>query len=387
MVWGNQMTRAVRDAADKVAHLGVSGLELCGVVLGAGAVVGAVGRIRQCELVGDDLGVGHDVSGVVPQVRIDFTVDVLAQHGLRQKVGLRTRPAQEAVGGIRGDLLQGGGGNGQCRRCGIEALTLVLQADRAGVQVRGDVHVALVHSMHPVRRCHAHRDSQVLVFDAGGGKPHMVDSRFTKRPGHVGVSICRQGSGILAGVNAVRGVEQGLRRAKRGDHVGRHVTGAIGADHAHVHAVATRGGVAHAQSQPDGVERDIFHQRYERGAAGSGLVSNLGDGHIGGLPHRLHEILWLKQQAVGQQNVCVGNIAHRAQAGLEGMWIFSSWYQGGHMGVWTGHLRSHVREDRGGRYDLQALGVSLAACRHRAARDPKSAAGERAHHAERSEAR
>ena len=86
----DQVPVALRDVFDEPPHLRVRVVQLLDVDLSAFPILRAVGRIRQGQLLGDDLGIADAVGRVVPQVRVNLTVDVLAQDRLRQQVGLVT---------------------------------------------------------------------------------------------------------------------------------------------------------------------------------------------------------------------------------------------------------------------------------------------------------
>ena len=94
------------DILNEVADKGVCLAHLQGVVVGTPAVVCTVRGIRQGQLVGDNLGVGDHVLGVVPQVWIDLTVQMLAQHCLGQQIGFIARTPEKTIGRGWWDFLQ-----------------------------------------------------------------------------------------------------------------------------------------------------------------------------------------------------------------------------------------------------------------------------------------
>lgn len=94
------------------------------------------------------------------------------------------------------------------------------------------------------------------------------------------MGISRQRRGIVVLVNPVGAVKERLRGTERRDHVGRDIAGAFHIEQTHVDARGTWGCVAHTQSQPHRIERNVFYQGDEFRAAGGCLVRHFSDGHI-----------------------------------------------------------------------------------------------------------
>ena len=269
-------------------------------------------------------------------MRVDLPVQVLAQHRLRQQVGLLAGAPQKAVGRVRWDGLQGRRRDREHGGIWVEARVVVAQRDGAVGKIRGDIHVAGVDDVRAFLWVHADGDGDGLFLGglfarlSGGGEGELIDARFAKRPGHMRVGVGRQ---INAGIRR----ENGFWGAEGGNDIRRNITRALGISHGELHRVRFLRPL-HAQAQPHGIESNIFHQRDQLCPIRWRKIRDVDDFPRGGFAQSFGQRWWFQQQPVGEGQVGIGDFANRAQAGFEIVRVLAGWDERGDLRVVPSNL-------------------------------------------------
>ena len=131
--------------------------------------------------------------------------------------------------------------------------------------------------------------------------------------------------------------EDRLRGAEGGNDIRRNIARALGISHGEGHRIRLLR-TLHAQTQPDGIESNIFHQWNQLCPIGWCKIGDVDDFSCGGFAQGFSQRWWFQQQPVSEGQIGIRHLTDSAQAGFKVVWVLARRDQRRHLCVVPGNL-------------------------------------------------